>query len=255
MGDLQVCAVHGKNRAMRYLTEQGPGRFVCMVGYECKAAGSGAGNDLRVQCTLHGKLRSLDCLQDDGTGRLICTAERRCKTTGVSMPDYRDRDMPLGDQQLSLYGGPGGLPYGMPNPYAAFGANGAYGGMGAPQYCQANGAAASGQYPGAYGAYGPVPGIYPHYGGYSMFPPGVVWPCGAVPAGMPVPDRSSRSRSERGGGGRKGRGGGTRKRHSSGSGGRRRRRRSRSRTRSRSPSHYNTRRRSPSSSSSSSKSK
>eukprot|EP00419_Tripos_fusus_P022369 CAMPEP_0172719870 /NCGR_PEP_ID=MMETSP1074-20121228/75754_1 /TAXON_ID=2916 /ORGANISM="Ceratium fusus, Strain PA161109" /LENGTH=288 /DNA_ID=CAMNT_0013545269 /DNA_START=51 /DNA_END=915 /DNA_ORIENTATION=+ len=92
MGDLQTCAVHGKNRAMRYLTEQGPGRFVCMVGYECKAAGSGAGNDLRVQCTLHGKLRSLDCLQDDGTGRLICTAERRCKTTGVSMPD---RDMAL----------------------------------------------------------------------------------------------------------------------------------------------------------------
>merc|ERR1719203_298684 len=92
MSDSRTCTLHGKSRAARYLTEDSQGRFICMPGYECKAAGSGAGNDLRVQCTLHGKLRSLDCLQDDGTGKLICTAERRCKTAGQPMPDYRDRE-------------------------------------------------------------------------------------------------------------------------------------------------------------------
>merc|ERR1740120_226533 len=91
------------------------------MGYECKAAGSGAGNDLRVQCTLHGKLRSLDCLEDDGTGRLVCTSDRRCKTAGQTMADgdYRER----GD-----YGTGGG--YGMGGGYGSGPMGGCGGGYG-----------------------------------------------------------------------------------------------------------------------------
>mmetsp|Transcript_63482 Transcript_63482/g.160655 ORF Transcript_63482/g.160655 Transcript_63482/m.160655 type:complete len:103 (+) Transcript_63482:162-470(+) len=91
MVDTRTCAIHGKSRASRYLEQDAAGRYICMNGYECKAAGSGAGNDLRVQCTLHGKLRSLDCLEDDGTGRLVCGPDRRCKTAGQPMADG-DRD-------------------------------------------------------------------------------------------------------------------------------------------------------------------
>merc|ERR1719447_803258 len=99
---------------MRYLTEEGPRRYICMQGCECKAAGSGPGNDLRVQCTLHGKLRSLDCLEDDGTGRLVCTPDRRCKTGGQPM---NDRPAARSD---SMGGGFGAAP--CAGPYAGYGA-------------------------------------------------------------------------------------------------------------------------------------
>mmetsp|Transcript_150597 Transcript_150597/g.419762 ORF Transcript_150597/g.419762 Transcript_150597/m.419762 type:complete len:231 (+) Transcript_150597:89-781(+) len=199
MGETQTCAIHGKNRAMRYLTEESPGRYVCMAGFECKAAGSGAGND-RVQCVLHGKLRSLDCLQDDGTGRLICTPERRCKTTGSTMPDFRDRDKAVGGGQQ--------LGFGMPNPYAAYGP----GPFGAPQYpqvgnAQYGGVAAGGcPFPGSqyvapvgpYAGYAGMPGVYPQYGGYPMFP-GMVWPYGTMPSAGSGggEDQPARSRSRK----------------------------------------------------------
>eukprot|EP00448_Togula_jolla_P034143 CAMPEP_0170630462 /NCGR_PEP_ID=MMETSP0224-20130122/34012_1 /TAXON_ID=285029 /ORGANISM="Togula jolla, Strain CCCM 725" /LENGTH=107 /DNA_ID=CAMNT_0010958519 /DNA_START=74 /DNA_END=394 /DNA_ORIENTATION=- len=105
---------------MRYLKEDSTGHFVCMAGFECKAAGSGPGNDLRVQCTLHGKLRSLDCLQDDGTGRLVCCPERRCKTGGEPMNDYRDRR-----PEEALLPAGAMAPYGMPGPYGPYGYGGA----------------------------------------------------------------------------------------------------------------------------------
>jgi len=216
MGDTQLCAVHGKNRAMRYLEETTTGRFVCIAGYECKAAGSGAGNDLRVQCTLHGKLRSLDCLQDDGTGKLICTQERRCKTAGQTMPDYRDAETHPGE----------GTHYGA-NPYAAYG-----GGYGYPQYPGAEYGA---------GAYGGYPCMYPGYGGYPMFPGvgAMPWaPFGAMP----------RANGMRGGSSDRGRSRSARRRGGCSSSRRPRRRRRRSS----SPSHYEaSRRRSPSTSQSS----
>lgn len=254
MSDTKTCAIHQKNRAARYLTEQSPGHWVCTPGFECKAAGSGAGNDLRVQCTLHGKLRSLDCLQDDGTGKLICTPERRCKTAGATMPDYRDREKDRGGgaDQLGPYGNGGMMGYDVNQYAAAYGAGGPYGG--GAQYPQFPGApygAGAGQYAG----YGGMPGMYPHYGAYHpMFaagmqgmPPGMAWPYNALgdqQADGGQDRGAARSRSARRS--RRRSRGSARKGHSRSGSGQRRRRRTRS------PSHYEPSRQcSPSSSSSS----
>lgn len=190
MIDTRTCAVHGKARAGRYLIQDPMGRFVCMPGSECKAAGAGAGDDLRVQCSLHGKLRSLDCLEDDGSGRLVCTADRRCKTAAaVGQGEHLD---PMG------YGG-------------AVGAYGHYGGQYPMQMAVQYGAT-----PGPYANYG----IYSQYGAYPMVvaaAPGVpqtgvpAWPPGAPLAIADAPPAKraasrSRSRSSRASGSRASRG-------------------------------------------------
>eukprot|EP00927_Polykrikos_kofoidii_P080324 TRINITY_DN7719_c0_g2_i1.p1 TRINITY_DN7719_c0_g2~~TRINITY_DN7719_c0_g2_i1.p1 ORF type:complete len:285 (-),score=24.21 TRINITY_DN7719_c0_g2_i1:184-1038(-) len=278
----RICAVHGKSRRVRYLNEESADRWICMAGYECKAAGSAAGSDLRVSCTLHGKLRSLDCLQDDGTGKLICTPERRCKTSGEPMPDYRDRAVVGGSGVIAagaIAGPPGGqgvpaplgaalppgchvVPYGA-NPYAAYGSFG----VGAAVQLGAFGGTsphggATHQFPGS-PRHGGVPaGLFGAFGGMPQ-PPGFVpsdmsgmYPqCagfgmyGAMPGvqwmyGMPYPNgyTSEGDRSR------------SRRRRSPRKGVSRStsRRGKRKRRKDASPSHYNShRRRSPSSSSSS----
>eukprot|EP00927_Polykrikos_kofoidii_P080323 TRINITY_DN7719_c0_g1_i1.p1 TRINITY_DN7719_c0_g1~~TRINITY_DN7719_c0_g1_i1.p1 ORF type:complete len:282 (-),score=25.23 TRINITY_DN7719_c0_g1_i1:209-1054(-) len=275
----RTCAVHGKSRSVRYLNEESGGRWVCMPGYECKAAGSAAGSDLRVSCTLHGKLRSLDCLQDDGTGKLICTPDRRCKTSGEPMPDYRDRAVVSGSGATAggaIVATPGGqaplgpvlppaghvVPYGA-NPYAVYGSfagnaavqPGGFGGSLPPGGTtpQFPGSPPCGGVPAGYfGAFGNLtpssgfvpgnmPGVFPQCAGFGMYGqmPGVQWMYG-----MPYPQgytgEADRSRSRRR---RSPRNGVSRSAS---------RRGKRKRRRDASPSHYNShRRRSPSSSSSS----
>ena len=73
------CSVHGKNRAMSSLIDDGEGGYRCKVGIECKSYAATYGYSQHRVCSIHGKRRSYAVLTDDGIGGFRCIPGRECK--------------------------------------------------------------------------------------------------------------------------------------------------------------------------------
>lgn len=102
-----LCSLHGKQRSLLSLTEDGCGGLRCRPGMDCK--GGGAGNFMqalpgmgagvgggcgnfggggggggfgnRLFCSIHGKQRNQLSLSDDGLGGFRCVQGMECKTS------------------------------------------------------------------------------------------------------------------------------------------------------------------------------
>mmetsp|Transcript_121532 Transcript_121532/g.227140 ORF Transcript_121532/g.227140 Transcript_121532/m.227140 type:complete len:716 (-) Transcript_121532:35-2182(-) len=81
-GPLQTCSVHGKQRNLQSMTDDGAGGMRCAPGFECKGTGDG-GDRPTIACSVHGKMRSLRSLIDDGQGGMKCAPGQECKGFGA----------------------------------------------------------------------------------------------------------------------------------------------------------------------------
>eukprot|EP00996_Jenningsia_fusiforme_P001710 NODE_2576_length_1164_cov_59.252915_g2355_i0.p1 GENE.NODE_2576_length_1164_cov_59.252915_g2355_i0~~NODE_2576_length_1164_cov_59.252915_g2355_i0.p1 ORF type:complete len:302 (-),score=29.97 NODE_2576_length_1164_cov_59.252915_g2355_i0:171-1076(-) len=120
-----LCAVHQKQRDMRYLFELSPGVYQCAAGNECKGSGqsavTGAGGDpdSRAPCAAHGKMRATSVMQMvQGVNGIEwrCTPTTQCKGTAPlnpQLPDLRFNPYSqalVASQLASAYPGLAGIP-------------------------------------------------------------------------------------------------------------------------------------------------